>query len=234
MAAASSVGNLAKLSSQKSRRGGDFLIELNIVDIEYEATFLNIDKDEIRDRLKKSGAKLIKPEFLQKRVIFDLPGKSGTGSWLRVRDEKDRITMSFKSIEGSKIEDQKEINLVINDFGKGAEFLETIGCKRKSYEETKREIWNIDNVEICIDEWPFLEPFVEIEGKSEKEVKEVSEKLGFDYSKAWFCAVGLIYSKKYNISIEVIDNKIPKIVFNMESPFLKFKDKSYGNDRKEN
>ena len=41
--------------------------------IEYEATFTNIDKDDIRQRLKKVGAKLSQPEFLQKRAVFYLP-----------------------------------------------------------------------------------------------------------------------------------------------------------------
>ena len=191
--------------------------------IEYEATFLDVNKENTRKVLKGSGAKLIKPEFLQKRVVFNLPNKPDGYRWLRVRDEGDKITMSFKMVDGNKIKNQKEVNLVINDFKKGVEFLEVIGCQRKSYQETKREIWELDSVEICIDEWPFLEPFVEIEGKSEKEVKTVSEKLGFNYSKAWFCAVGLIYSKKYNISVEVIDNEIPEIIFDTDNPFLKIK-----------
>jgi adenylate cyclase class 2 len=191
--------------------------------IEYEATFLNIDKNEIRQRLKRVGAELIKPEFLQKRFVFNLPGKQGTASWLRVRDEADKITMSLKSIEGNKIEDQKEINLTIDSFDRGVELLEAIGCQRKSYQETKRELWKLDGVEICLDEWPFLEPFVEVEGQSEEEVKAVSQKLGFDYSKALFCAVGLIYSQKYNLPVEVIDNETPKIVFEMENPFLRIK-----------
>lgn len=191
------------------------------METEYEATFLEIDKDEIRKRLKKVGAKLVKPEFLQKRINFNPPKILTKYSWVRVRDEKDKITMTYKAIKGDKIEDQKEINLTVNDFEKAVEFLETIGCKAKAYQETKREIWKLDNVEICIDEWPFLEPFVEVEGKSEKEVRAVSEKLGFDYSEAWFCAVGLIYSKKYNISPEVIDNMVERITFDMENPFLK-------------
>ncbi len=192
------------------------------METEFEATFLDIDKNEVREKLKEVGAELVRPDFLQKRVVFNLPGERGTGRWLRVRDEEDKITMSFKSIDGDKIEDQKEINLVIDDFEKGVEFLEKITCRRKSYQETKREIWKIEDVEICIDEWPFLEPYVEIEGKSEEKVKKVSKILGFDYSKAWFCATGLIYSKKYNIPVEVISNDIPKIVFDMENPFLKF------------
>jgi len=37
--------------------------------IEYEATFSDIDKDEIRGRLKSVGAELVKPEFMQKRFL---------------------------------------------------------------------------------------------------------------------------------------------------------------------
>lgn len=194
------------------------------MDIEYEATFLNINKDEMREKLAKAGAKLMKSEFLQKRVNFFLPKEcSIKNSWVRVRDEGDKITMSFKAINGDNIEDQKEINLIIDNFDKGVNFIETIGCKKKSYHETKREIWELDGVEICLDEWPFLEPFVEIEGKSEKAVKEVSVKLGFDYSKAWFCAAGFIYSKKYGIPVEIIDDEISKITFDMQNPFLRIK-----------
>jgi adenylate cyclase class 2 len=194
------------------------------MEIEYEATFLDINKEEIKEKLESAGAKLVKPEFMQKRVVFNLPaGHEKAHAWLRVRDEQDKITMSYKETGTSKIDDQKEICLEINDFKTGEEFLKSIGCEKKSYQETKREIWELDGVEICIDEWPFLEPFVEVEGKSEKEVKAVSEKIGFDYSKAWFCATGEIYSKKYDIPFKVIDNDISKITFDMENPFLKYK-----------
>lgn len=197
------------------------------MNIEYEATFINVNKGNVRKKLKEAGANLIKPEFLQKRVIFNPPKRFDGYRWLRVREEGNKITMSFKMVDGDKIENQKEINLAIDDFKKGVEFLEAIGCQRKSYQETKREIWKLGKVEICLDKWPFLEPFVEVEGKSEKEVRTVSGKLGFDYSKALFCAIGLLYSKKYNIPVEVIDNQIPKITFNIKNPFLKIK-KSLG------
>ena len=192
--------------------------------VEYEATFLDIDKNEIRGRLEKAGARIVKPEFMQKRFVFSLPkGQEIKGGWLRVRDEGDRTTMSLKVVDGEKIEDQKEICLVINDFKTGKEFLESIGCQKKSYQETKREIWDLDGVEVCIDEWPFLEPYVEVEGKSEEDVKRVSEKLGFDYSKAWFCSVGKIYNNKYGVPVEIINSGIPEITFDIENPFLKIK-----------
>lgn len=34
-----------------------------IMQIEYEAKFLDIDKDEVRERLRKAGAELVRPEY---------------------------------------------------------------------------------------------------------------------------------------------------------------------------
>lgn len=188
--------------------------------IEYEATFLNVHKDDIRERLRKSGATLIRPEYLQKRIPFHLPKeKRSNDAWLRVRDEGDKITLSLKEISGDKIEDQKEICLEINDFDAAVQILESIGCEPKSYQESRRELWNLDGVDVTIDEWPFLEPFVEVEGKSEEKVKQASEKIGFDYRDALFCAVGKLYQLKYGIHPDQV-NSATKLVFEMENPFL--------------
>lgn len=191
------------------------------LDIEFEATFANIDKDQIREKLKNAGAKLIRPEFMQRRVVFNLPkGHEIKGGWLRVRDEGDRITMSLKVVDGDRIEDQKETYLTVSDFNQAELLLTTIGCVRKAYQESKRELWCLDEVDITIDEWPFLEPFVEVEGKSKEVVEKASVKLGFDFNKALFCAVDKLYNLKYGVLEDVINNHTPEIVFNGENPFL--------------
>lgn len=80
--------------------------------IEYEATFINIDKAAMRNVLRKAGATLVRPECLQTRAVFHLPkGHKMKGGWLRVRDEGDKITMSLKVVDGDKIENQKEVCL---------------------------------------------------------------------------------------------------------------------------
>jgi adenylate cyclase class 2 len=189
------------------------------MDIEYEATFVNQDKALVRERLRIAGATLIKPESVYKRVVFHLPlGHEINGGWLRVRDEGDKITMTLKIVDGDKIENQKEINLTIDNFEAGINFLEKIGAKRKAYQESKRELWRLGGVEITIDEWPFLEPFVEVEGKSEAEVKDVVEKIGYDYKMAKFCAVDTLYSEKYNKEKEFFDI-LENITFEMKSLF---------------
>jgi len=88
-------------------------------------------------------------------------------------------------------------NKSVDNFKKAAQLLTAIGCKRKSYQETKRELWLLGEVEITIDEWPFLEPLVEIEGKSEKAVEKICNKLSLDYGKALFCSITTLYNKKY-------------------------------------
>jgi len=188
--------------------------------IEYEATFTNINKDEMRVKLQAAGAKLVRPEYLMKRTVFNLPASHEiNGGWLRVRDEGGKTTMSLKVVEAGRIENQKETCLIVDDYQRAVNLLEYIGCARKSYQETKRELWILDNVEITIDEWPFLEPFVEVEGASEEEVKQISEKLGFNYSSALFCSVDILYSKKYNISEEAV-NKESLITFDIPNPFI--------------
>jgi len=192
------------------------------MEIEYEAMFGDINKEDMRRRLADAGAILVRPEFLQKRIVFMLPsGHEIKGGWLRVRDEGNKITMTLKVVDGDGIENQKEILLAVDSFERAEEFLIMLGCEKKSYQENKRELWKLNNAEVTIDEWPFLEPFVEIEGDSEKSVKEAAEKLLFDYRNALFGTVTILYHKKYNISEAVIGNQTPQIIFEGENPFIK-------------
>jgi adenylate cyclase class 2 len=189
--------------------------------IEYEAKFPEIDKGDVRKRLREAGAFLVKPEFLQKRTVFHMPdGHVVEGGYVRVRYEGDRTTVSLKVIDGERIEDQREICLTVDNFEKAEVFLKSLGCRKKAYQETKRELWRLDGVEVTIDEWPFLEPFVEIEGGSETVVKEAAEKLGFDYSKAVFGAVDTLLLRKYpHLTADGINNQTPLIIFEGKNPF---------------
>ena len=191
---------------------------------EWEATFLNIKKDGIRTKLKEIGAKLLREKYLQKRITLNLPkGHEQKGAWLRIRDEGNKITMAWKRIvdnDPSKIENQKEIEFNISNFEIAEKFLEKIGCKKAAYQESYRELWSLDNVEITIDEWPYLEPYMEVEGESKEKVKEVVEKLGFIFEDAQFASTDFFYAKKYKVDIDYVNN-IPRICFEEDNPFQK-------------
>lgn len=192
-----------------------------MINIEYEAKFTEIVRDSFREKLKDVGATLVRPEYMQKRVVFGLPeGHEVPFGRVRVRDEGDKITMSFKIVGKEKMEDQKEICLEIDNFDNGILFLSSIGCPRKTFVESKRELWKLDQAEVTIDEWPYLEPYVEIESDSEESVKKVAAKVGLDYSKAIFGGAGQLFARKYGISDSAV-NEVPSIIFNGPNPFFK-------------
>ncbi len=192
--------------------------------IEYEATFQNIQKDEARKRLSDAKAELLRPEFIQKRMVFDLPkGNEVKGGYVRVRDEGDKITLTLKIVDGNKISDQKETMVTVDNFDETVSLVTGIGCIPRAYEETKRELWRLNNVDVTIDDWPFLGPIVEVEGPSEAEVKVVSEKLSFNWSEAKFCAIGMLYVEKYGLGPMDVSKKtgtLAKVTFDGKNPFI--------------
>lgn len=164
---------------------------------------------------------MVRPEFVQTRAVYNLPeGHEIKGGWVRIRNEGDKITLSLKVVDGQNIDDQKEVYLEVSDFTQADLLLTSLGCRKKAYQETKRELWKLDSVEITIDEWPFLEPFVEVEGPSEESVRSVSHRIGFDYEQAQFCAVDTLYQQKYNIPTDLINNHTPEIIFSGPNPFI--------------
>lgn len=179
---------------------------------EYEAKFLDIDPAVVRARLAELGATLRMPERLMRRTVFH-PPVAMDRAWLRVRDEGDRITMSFKQVTGTGIEDQREAELVIHDFEAGRRFLHSIGAVEKAYQETLRESYSLDGADVEIDTWPGLPTFVEIEAGDEATVRAVAEKLGFDWSEAVFGAVAQVYERTLGIPRHIINDHTPEITF---------------------
>jgi adenylate cyclase class 2 len=189
---------------------------------EYEATFLDIHREDLTKNLKGLNANLERPEYMQRRVTLELPKeKQDPNTWLRVRDEGDKVTLTLKSVDGKTITGQKEILVEVNDFGDTVALLESIGCERKSYQESRRELWRLGDVEIAIDTWPFLATYVELEGPSEEAVKEAADQLGFDYSTAIFDTVNGIYKQKYGKTLDELDREILKsFTFDIKNPFV--------------
>lgn len=183
---------------------------------EIEAQFLDIDKAAIRVKLAEVGARLVKPEVLMRRIVFN----TGPHSFARVRDEgAGKIVMTYKRIQDERtILGTKEVNVEIDNYENGVLFLEGCGLKPKAEQESYRETWVLDEVEICIDTWPWVPTFIEIEGPSEAAVWETAHELGFDKSQAKFGSVDSTYKHYYGVDEDVVNMQTPKILFDMVPP----------------
>jgi len=175
---------------------------------EIEAKFLSIDPDRLRADLRRVGAVQEYPERLMKRKTFDdRDGRLGkVGGWVRVRDEGDKVTLSYKQLDDRTLHGTKEVTVTVDDFDAACAFLTAVGFKQKSYQETKREKWTLNNSEITIDTWPWIPTFVEIESPDDKTLKDIADKLGFDWKDALHGSVETAYQKHYNVTEDEIDN----------------------------
>ncbi len=155
---------------------------------EIEAKFYPINVENLRKRLVEIGAKCISPMRLMKRVVFDrnvnpqLPV-----AYIRVRDEIDKTTFSAKDYpnleKGHK--HQRELAVNVSDFEATVNILKVIGLKQTNYQENKRETWKIEDTEICIDIWPGLEPYIEVESNGIESLEKISAMLPTQQSRRY-------------------------------------------------
>ena len=147
---------------------------------EIEVKFLNIDPEAIQKKFADIGAKK-SGEYFYRRRVFDYPDwrLDKQGAWLRLRDEGDRITLSFKQRLGIKSHDgnesddgMEEVEIIVDDFDKTALLLVRIGFVEKHYAENKRIRWVKEEVEFDIDTFPELEPYREREARSWEKIDE--------------------------------------------------------------
>ena len=178
------------------------------METELEAKFLDIDPDSLRKSLKESGAKLAHPERLMKRKAFDFPDErlEKEGGWIRVRDEGDKITLSYKRLVDRTLHGTKEITVEVSDFEKTCNILIAAGLQADAYQETKREKWELEGSEITIDTWPWIPTFVEIEAGSEDKLKEVVKKIGLDWKNAMHGSVETAYQKYFDVTEQEVDS----------------------------
>lgn len=175
---------------------------------EIEATFTDIVKDQIRTQLTKIGAKLVQKETLMRRTIFDLEKLS----YARVRDEGNRITMSYKHLDSLTIDGMKEVCINISNYEDGITLLKACGLKVKSVQESYREEWKLNDVEITIDTWPWIPSYIEIEGPNTKSVQQTANQLGFKMSEALYGGADEVYKIYFDITNDEI-NFYPEIRF---------------------
>lgn len=186
---------------------------------EYEVKFLSINKDDLRNKLKENGAILQSPMRTMKRIVIDTPELKKRDAFLRVRDEGDKITLTYKQFNGASVDGAKELEVTVGDFDTTVSILKAMDLHHKSFQESRRETWSVGEVEVVIDEWPWLDPYVEIEGPGEEAVKEVAATLGFVWENAAFGDVMSAYRNQYpNIPEGLSVGDIKEVRFDFEPP----------------
>jgi adenylate cyclase class 2 len=162
---------------------------------EYEARFLAVDTDAIRDKLRALSATSTMPRTLMRRIVFKNNDIEQRGGWLRLRDEGNRVTLTYKQTtdETSAIDTTLEAEIQVNDFETTRTLLEAMGFQALRYQENYREEWKLGPVTFDLDTWPDLPTFLEVEGPDKKAVREAAEHLDLDLTQASYGSVDEVY-----------------------------------------
>lgn len=159
---------------------------------EFEARVLEINHDEMVQKLESLGA-VKKFDALQQRYVYDLIPKE-ENRWIRLRSNGTTTTLTIKDLEAKTVDGTKELEVVVDDFDKTNLILETLGFKNRGFQQNKRCQYILDGVEIDLDRWPLIPEYMEVEGRSEEEVINTIEKLGFSKDQIVTLDVESIYS----------------------------------------
>jgi len=191
---------------------------------EIEAKFININHDAVRARLKEIGAVLEQPLRLMRRVVIHNPDMTAKNAFLRVRDEGYRTTVTYKQFDDDTVDGAKEYEVETSSFDETINILTASGLVYDTYQESKRENWRLGDVEIMLDEWPWLNPYIEIEGESQAAIENVATLLGCHWDEAVFGGVANIYRIQYpqigDEGIRIINQEWSTIKFSDPAPAL--------------
>lgn len=146
---------------------------------EFETKVLNIDPEAIIKKLRELGAEEI-AEVLQKRYVYDI--ESSDAEYIRLRTNGTKTTITYKhKLHGNTIIGKtEELEVEVSDFETAAAIFSKIKFNAVYYEENKRHIFHLQDIEFCIDYWPKIPPLLEIEANSVEKVKAGLKLLGLE------------------------------------------------------
>lgn len=161
---------------------------------EIEVKVFNVDIDSIKAKVLSLGGFLVKKEN-QENYFYDFPPHMmDEKGYIRIRKIKSLLDNSQKTmlcikkiISMEAVRKTVENEFEISDFNAADGFLKTMGIKFIAQENKYRESYKILDTLVEIDIWDksvFPYPYIEIEGKSEKNILDTLSLLEIPFDKS--------------------------------------------------
>lgn len=161
---------------------------------ELEVKVLNIDKEILKERLVKLGARLIKVELQVNTIFMDVDSDiEGIGNgYLRIRESRNLLndettnTFTFKrNISQEGFRKNEEIETKIEDRDSLVKILSCLNIDIKHIGKKERIRYELEGIKFDIDTWDsetYPKPYLEIEVNNPKDIKKAIELLGIEES----------------------------------------------------
>lgn len=136
--------------------------------------------------------------------------KINPNKWVRLRQSNDEVELTVKHVyekNNKRIQKVKEVEIKVNDITESNKLLEEIGLVRRNYQEKIRYSYVYKDAEIEIDEWPLLDPYMEIECDDEDLISDIISKLDYDDKRIVSLNTEQIYKEKGIDVLKISDLK---------------------------
>lgn len=151
--------------------------------IEIEAKVKVDSLEAIAQKLKSLRASLIAHQHHLDSYFVDADRTlTRTDRGLRLRqltvNDTTTVILTYKGPrEDTKFKSRKEIEVEVADYNAMATLLDALGFTKRLAFEKKRDLYHLDDCEVCLDQLPLLGSFIEIEGPDEQAIDDILTKL---------------------------------------------------------
>lgn len=147
---------------------------------EIEAKFMLPHLADMRHVVLTAGAHVLSPRILERNLRLDTPDGSleAAGKVLRLR--QDRSTRLTYKEQTNAIELRREIEIEVDDYDQALALLQALGFVPLMVYEKYRQIFELMDARIMMDELPFGQ-FVEVEADALEIVRRVAEQIGLNW-----------------------------------------------------
>jgi len=172
---------------------------------EIEVRFLEIDEAALKARLHELGAEDQGEHLLKEVICYDeaLVWRDEQ-KFVRLRERDGVVHLTYKDQSVNTIDGTEEIEFDASDMASAELFLERLGFPAYRHQEKKRHTFVLDGVMVEIDTWPKIPTYVELEGESEEALREVADKLGFDWADAVVDNARMVIENHYGIPVSTM------------------------------
>ncbi|MBC7474090.1 MAG: class IV adenylate cyclase [Candidatus Sericytochromatia bacterium] len=174
---------------------------------EIEVKVLNINLDQIKEKLHSLKAEFYKKEF-QTNYMFDYADNRffDKGGYVRIRKIKNllnndvKILVTFKElISKDQFKVSKEIEFYSDNMESTKDFLQALGLKLIRVDEKIRESYKLDEGLIEIDTWAGVPTYLEAESDTKENVETLLHKIGYNIEQSTSMSLAEIL-KHYDLS----------------------------------
>lgn len=150
---------------------------------EVELKFLNINVNEIKQKIQNIGAELKYDTYTESYPFLkeDFSASNSNKKYLRIRKINDDITITYKDPnKKSNMSNRSEIEIKVDNYEKAIQLIEKLGFKKGKVFRKHRIHYELNDIHFELDTLENIPTYLEIETQSEDDMKNICIKLGLN------------------------------------------------------